>query len=65
MTTLAALPGGKWLFSRLVGLRAPYSSMLGAQLVKSEPLCSLSHHARQDHLNPTGSQGSAFENIFN
>ena len=33
----AALPGGKWLFSRRVGLRAPYSATLGAQVEKLEP----------------------------
>lgn len=32
-----SLPGGKWLFSRLVGFRAPYSSTLGAQVVELEP----------------------------
>ena len=33
----ASLPGGKWLFSRLVGLRAPYSATLGAQVEELEP----------------------------
>jgi uncharacterized protein (TIGR00369 family) len=33
----AWLPGGKWLFSRLVGLRAPYSGTLGAQVEQLEP----------------------------
>jgi nitronate monooxygenase len=34
----ASLPGGKWLFSRLVGLRAPCSGTLGAQVVEEVPL---------------------------
>ena len=37
MTTLAALPGGRRLFSRLIGLHAPYSSTFGAQVVELEP----------------------------
>lgn len=35
----AALPGGRWLFSRLLGLRAPYSGALGARVEAMEPGC--------------------------
>jgi uncharacterized protein (TIGR00369 family) len=44
----ASLPGGKWLFSRLVGLRAPYSSTLGAQVEELEPgQCVVVLHERR------------------
>jgi len=33
-TRLATVPGGKALFSRLIGLAAPYSSTIGAQVVE-------------------------------
>jgi acyl-coenzyme A thioesterase PaaI-like protein len=34
---LAPLPGGRWLFSRLVGWTAPYSATIGARVETLEP----------------------------
>jgi len=34
---LAPLPGGKWLFSRFLGWRAPYTGTMGATVVALEP----------------------------
>ena len=34
---LAPLPGGKWLFSRVLGWRIPYTGTMGAQVVVLEP----------------------------
>jgi len=34
---LAPLPGGRWLFSRLLGLMVPYSASIGARVERFDP----------------------------
>jgi uncharacterized protein (TIGR00369 family) len=36
-STLAPLPGGRWLFSRLIGWMTPYTGTLGARVEALEP----------------------------
>ncbi len=46
--SLSALPGGKWLFSRLLGWMVPYSGNLGASIRVLEPgHCLLRIHDRR------------------
>lgn len=52
---LSALPGGKWLFSRLVGWMAPYSGSIGANVQTLEPghvvITMRDRRAIRQHLN--------------
>lgn len=51
---LSGLPGGKWLFSRILGFTNPYSGGVGARIVALEPgyakLVLRERHAIRNHL---------------
>jgi uncharacterized protein (TIGR00369 family) len=52
---LSGLPGGKWLFSRVLAFTNPYSGAVGAKVVELEPgyakLELRERHAIHNHLN--------------
>jgi acyl-coenzyme A thioesterase PaaI-like protein len=54
-TQLSGLPGGKWLFSRVLAFTNPYSGAVGANVVELEPgyarLELRERHAIHNHLN--------------
>ena len=52
---LSGIPGGKWLFSRFVSLKAPYFASIGAQFVELQPgYCELRLTKRRKVLNHIG-----------
>lgn len=52
---LSGMPGGKWLFSRFVCLKAPYFASIGAQFVELRPgYCELLLTKRRKVLNHIG-----------
>jgi len=49
------LPGGKWIFSKLVSFKAPYFTSIGAQFVElREGYCEISLRKRRKVLNHIG-----------
>lgn len=52
----AALPGGKWLFSIVLGRYVPYTGSIGARILRLEPgLCVTSLRDRRSVRNHLGS----------
>lgn len=50
---LAPLPGGKWVFSKLVGWKAPYSGSVGPRVEELEPgWCRVAIRERRALRNP-------------
>ncbi len=53
---LSGMPAGKWLFSRLVSMKAPYFASIGARFVELRPgYCELHLKKRRKVLNHIGS----------
>ncbi len=52
---LSGMPGGRWLFSRFVSMKAPYFASIGAQFVELRPgYCELQLKKRRKVLNHIG-----------
>lgn len=52
---LSGMPGGKWLFSRFVSIKAPYFASIGARFVELRPgYCELHLKKRRKVLNHIG-----------